>query len=114
MDYLNSAHKLSAARRALMLPHFQGEAYSICLAFQNVSDSLFGVDLDDLDETPREWITELHQFLDTSDFQHLETGRFLAKAEEMSGDEMVELSRLIDELANWFFRRAIAGEDEEN
>jgi hypothetical protein len=107
MDYSNTAHKLSAARRDLLPPHSRGLAYSIALAFHNAFWALHGVNPDLLDETPREWITELQGFLDTSDFQHLEDDRFRAKAEQMSEDEVFAFSRLIDDLANWFLRAAI-------
>lgn len=107
MDYSNTARKLSDARRNLLPPHRNGLAYSVALAFDNASQALHRVNADLLDETPREWLTELQGFLDTSDFQHLDDSRYLAKAQEMSEDDLFAFSRVIDELANWFLRAAI-------
>ena len=102
MDITNLAKKFSDARRNLMPPH------SIARALSDSRLALHGVTLEDLDETPRQWVVELQNFLDTSDYdQHTPTGIFVEKAKAMSYDDMLELSRLIDELARWFYRAAV-------
>lgn len=103
MDHSNIAKKFSDARRNLMLPHPLGVPQSISAAFSDASLALFCVKRDELDETPREWIAELETYLDTSEFQHLPSGQFLAKAERLNDDDLLRIRHLIDELAHWFY-----------
>ena len=106
IDHSNVAKKFSDARRNFMLPHPQGVPYAVFAALFDASQALVGVELDALEETPREWIEELQEFLDTSEFQHLESGQLLEKAKGFTEDELLTIRHLICELADWFAEAA--------
>ena len=105
MNFSYQAEKFACARRALMLPHTNGIAASIEYAFMECSHGMHNLSKDSLDDSARNWINVIERFMDTSEIQD-PTGRgaWLIKAEQLSVDDQMELSRLIDELAFWFER----------
>ncbi|TKI70281.1 hypothetical protein FCU45_03040 [Sulfurimonas crateris] len=103
MRYSYQAEKLSAARAALMLPHYGGEAQSIVDAFHECSLAFNQFDESQLDETARNWIRKLKEFMDTNDvIDDSGEGTWMVKARSFSVDEQREISHIIDELASWF------------
>lgn len=106
MKYSYLAEKLSAARRCLMLPHPKGEADSIFHAFHECKLGLMGIDINSLDETPRDWIKKLDKLMSTAGLEDpSKRGLWLIKAEQLSTDDKIELSHVIDELAFWFHQK---------
>ena len=105
MNFSYQAEKFSAARRSLMLPHVKGEAQSIASAFHECSLGLLDLPTDDLDEYVRDWLNQLKDLMDTSGIDDTSgLGNWALKAEQMTADQKFELSRVIDELADWFER----------
>jgi hypothetical protein len=107
MQYMYQAEKLSAARRALMLPHSRSEADSIGYAFHELSLAFHRMDESGLDDNARGWVRTLKEMMDTTGIED-EAGRGTAfvKAEGFTVDQKIELSRTVDELAHWFERRS--------
>lgn len=101
-----AAEKFAAARRNLMLPHTQGEAESIKHAFHECDLGLRELDRDALDESASAWVRELEGLMDTSGLTDPtgERGTWAIKAEQLTVDEKIELSQLVDSLACWFAR----------
>ena len=103
MKFQYQAEKLSVARRALMLPHSRGEAHSIAEAFQACDLGFKDLRTDALDESPRRWVGRIQGLMDTTgieDPQH--HGTWLVKAQRLTTDQKLEMSRAVDELASWF------------
>lgn len=101
-DYMYPAEKLSAARRHLMLPHSQGEAYSIMMAFEECSLGLRDVDRDELDDNARAWVDTIGDLMDTTGIDDpAKRGTWVIKAERLSIDEKISLSSAVDQLAFW-------------
>ncbi len=100
-----AAEKLGAARRGLMLPHPKGEAESIAYAFHECLLGLKDIPRDDLDAGARSWVTSIERLMDTEGISDpSERGTWKLKAESLTVDEKTELSRSVDELAEWFDR----------
>lgn len=105
MKYSYQAQKLSAARSALMLPHYEGEAHAIKNAFHECSLAFHQFDENQLDEIARDWIRKLKNFMDTTGIvDDVGEGAWLVKAQSLLIDEQRELSYIIDELAHWLNR----------
>ena len=105
MKYSYPAEKFSTARRCLMLPHTSGEAESIMHAFHECSLGLHDLDRDDLDENARDWVRKLEELMNTDGLNDpSDRGLWKVKAEQLSNDEKIELSHVVDELAHWFDR----------
>lgn len=87
-----------------MLPHPRGESDSIANAFHECSLALHRFDKSTVDDTARGWLDELEQLMDTTGLQDPTGSRGLwaVKADSFTVDDMIELSRIIDELAHWF------------
>src|SRR5450756_764577 len=81
-DYMHLAEKLSDARRALMLPHPEGETESIVNAFSECSQVLRILPTPDLDDSAGDGTWDL-------------------KASSLSVEDKYELSNAVDELARW-------------
>src|SRR5450759_1609407 len=81
-DYMHLAEKLSDARRALMLPHPEGETESIVNAFSECSQVLRIQPTPDLDESAGDGTWDL-------------------KASNLSVEDKYELTNAVDQLANW-------------
>jgi len=95
--------KFAEARRCLMLPHINGEADSIMGAFHECDLGLQNLDRDILDDCARSCLSKLDELMDTTKITDEEgRGLWLLKAETLSTDDMIVLSRVISELADWF------------
>lgn len=106
MKYMYQSEKFSTARRSLMLPHPGGEAASIVAAYNECSLGLHDLNEDGLDEHPRDWIRRLRELMDTTGLNDpAGIGTWALKAERMTEGEKFDLSRVIDDLANWFDRK---------
>lgn len=103
MKYSYQAEKFSVARRALMLPHTRGVSESVAAAFIECSYGLDNLSEDGLDDDANHWLRKLRDFMDTSKVSD-PTGRgtFSVKADNFSDDDLIEISRLIGDLATWF------------
>jgi hypothetical protein len=86
-----------------MLPHINGEHNSIFSAFHECSLALHKFDKSQLDDNATLWIKKLESLMDVTGISdpHGE-GLFLVKAKQLSIEEKIELSHIIDELASWF------------
>jgi len=105
MKFSYPAEKFSVARSNLMLPHSNGEASSIAHAFHECSLGLHELDRDELEEVAADWVRKLEELMDTTGIADPdERGTFAVRAEQLSVDQKIELSRIIDELAHWFER----------
>lgn len=91
-DYSYQAEKLAQARCALMLPHTGGEDAAIAEAFRVIAHGFHRMDEAALDDNSRAWVGKLRELEKTSQLGSLTT------------DQQIELSRTVDELANWFDR----------
>ncbi len=100
MKYLYLSEKLAAARHMLMLPHPNGEEESIMHAFHECSLGLKDLDRDTLDDSQRTWVMKLEELMNTDGLEDpSERGLWRIKAETLTEDEKIELSRIVDDLA---------------
>jgi hypothetical protein len=109
MKYVYQAETFSAARRTLMLPHPRGEQDSIARAFHECRLGLRDLDRNGLDENARGRVKSLEGLMaiaGLSDANRVGTGA--VKARELSLEEKLELSRIIDELAYWFRQKCLS------
>jgi hypothetical protein len=105
MKYSYPAEKFSVARHCLMLPHPKGEAESIMHAFHECSLGLHDLDRDGLDDNARKWVRKLEELMSTDGLDDPSgRGLWVIKAERLSINDKIELSRVVDELACWFDR----------
>jgi hypothetical protein len=105
MKFAYQSEKFSVARSCLMLPHTRGEAESIASAFHECSLGLHQLDLNSVSDDARSWIRRLNEFMDTRGLSDPnKAGLWSIKAESLTTDEQIELSRIVDELANYFHR----------
>lgn len=88
--YVYPAQTFSAARRALMLPHIEGEDESITRAMHECKLGLNNLDDEDFDDHALRLVGRLRTLFGNS---------------SLSVDEQVELSQIVDELAGWFRSR---------
>lgn len=104
-SYRYQWEKFSDARRCLMLPHPQGEAASIATAFHECKMGLHKMHKDELDDdSALSCLSTLEDLMSTEGLEDpLNKGTFHVKAETLSTDDKFELSRVIDELAYWFY-----------
>jgi hypothetical protein len=109
MKYSYQSEKFAKARSCLMLPHPSGEATSIAQAFHECSLGLHDLDRGSTDDNVRTWLSQLDVLMDTSGLEDLnQKGLWHVKASELSNDQKLQLSGIIDELAHWF-KRAFYG-----
>jgi hypothetical protein len=107
MRYSYQSEKLSKARSCLMLPHSSGEAALIAQAFHECSLGLHDLDRDNTDDHVRNWLSQLDELMDTSGPENSDQkGLWHVKACELSIDQKLQLSGIIDELAHWFKRNS--------
>jgi hypothetical protein len=105
MKFGYQVEKFSAARRNLMLPHLRGEAQSIAGAFHECWLCLKDLQTDNLKGDVRNWLEKLKDLMDTSGIEDTSgRGKWELKAEQLTEEQKLELSRVIDELAQWFTR----------
>jgi hypothetical protein len=103
MRFSYPSEKLAAARRILMLPHPQGQSASISSAFHECHLGLMDIQPEHLDETARVWVSELLEFMDTTEMTDTSgRGLWAKKAERLTDDEKQRVSTLVDALAHWF------------
>lgn len=103
MKYSYQSQTFSKARSCLMLPHPSGEAASIAQAFHECSLGLHDLDRDNTDDSVRNWLSQLDELMDTSGLEDQDKkGLWHVKASELSTDQKLQLSGIIDELAHWF------------
>jgi hypothetical protein len=100
--YGYAAEKLAAARRALMLPHPNGEPRSILTAYMECILAFNGLDRDKLPEDPSTWIHTIEELMDTTGIPESDRGTGIVKAERMTVEERSTFSHAVDELAWWF------------
>lgn len=97
MNYGYPMQKFSEARRCLMLPHPEGEIRAMVLAMYHSRIGLEHVPEGVLEEPAAKWALELGALIKR------EKGRDPCEiAEELSFDERLTLSGLIDQLADYF------------
>ena len=103
MKHSYQAEKFSSARRALMLPHPQGEAKSIAAAFHECDRGLAQFNRNQLDQEAKDWLVKLDKLMNTSGLNDPQKkGLWQVKAETLSESERLELSHIVDELAHRF------------
>jgi hypothetical protein len=105
MKFSYASEKFSVARRCLMLPHYKSEAESIGEAFHNCYIGLCDIDRNDLDSDALQWVSELDELMSFTGVTAEEgEGLYLARAKQLNYDQKLDLSRIVDELADWFDR----------
>ena len=105
--YSYAAEKLAMGRQYLMLPHSRGEERAISLAFHECLLGLHDLKGKGLDEEGQKWLGELRQLMSTDGVTDSSgRGLWVAKAEQLSVDERITLSRTSDGLACWSCARA--------
>ena len=87
-----------------MLPHPKGEAESIALAFHECELGLMRLPLDELDQDARHWVEQLRGLMDTDGIPESPRGTWFVKASQLTVDDQMTLSHVVDELAHWFAR----------
>ena len=107
-EEINSGYqweKFSSARSALMLPHPRGESESIAIAFHECHHALHTLNRELLDDTVRDWIQKVEDFMDTDGLLDPDgRGLWTVKADLLTEEQRFELSNTIDELASYFSR----------
>ena len=89
-----------------MLPHSRGEAESIANVFHECTLGMHNLDVDSMDETAGSWILKLQNFMNTDGIDDPnEQGTHAVKAKQFTQDQMLELSIIVDDLADWFDRQ---------
>ncbi|MDD5037145.1 MAG: hypothetical protein PHE55_20655 [Methylococcaceae bacterium] len=103
MRFAYQSEKFYRARSMLMLPHPRGEAESIANAFHECSLGLQNINVDDLPAGVKNWVILLSNLMDTSGLSDPDKrGLWAVKAESFSFDQKIELSRVVNELSDWF------------
>lgn len=96
-----AAEKLSRARHVLMLPHSRGEAEDIVHAFQFCPSAFELLSTVNLDDRERSLFATIHKLMDTSCIEdNGADGVLMIRAEQLTLDQKLELSRAVDELAH--------------
>ncbi len=111
MKFAYPAEKFQGARRALMLPFPGGMVDAIAGAFHECSLGLHDIRDDDLESEALAWVRQLRDLMDTTGLED-STGRglWVVKAERLNEEQLFSLSRVVDELANWFDARLASGD----
>ncbi len=100
------AEKMARARHALMLPHAEGEAESIAEAFLFCDSAFETLGTIELGERETELIATITQLMDTSGVNCPGSrGPWVVKAEQLSYEQKLALSRAVDSLAHSLERR---------
>jgi hypothetical protein len=103
MKFGYQAKTFSDARSSLMLPHAKGEADSIANAFHECSLGLNNLSRDSLDDYARGLVLKLEALMDTSGLKDPSgEGLWTVKARRMTVDQKLDLSHVVNELADWF------------
>jgi hypothetical protein len=94
--------KLSAARRALMLPHPKGESESVATAFHECHIGLDKLAQSEFDESARDWVRTIQETMDTTGIQDPgKRGTWTIRAESLTDDQKAAFSHSVDELCYW-------------
>jgi len=105
LKFTNASEKFATARRSLTLPHLEleDETTSIADAFHECSHGLHNLNTDDLDDGARESLRKLEELMDTTGLADPSLGDlYIIKAGLLTPDQKVELSGVVNYLANWF------------
>lgn len=103
MRYSFPAEKFFLARRALMLPHPNGEHASIETALFECRLGLHRMNRAKLDETTRSQIYMLECFMDSTGFSDTDgDSAWTIRLKGLSDEDKSEIARLVDELARFF------------
>mgnify|MGYP006149719991 CR=1 FL=1 len=103
MIYSFPAEKFSIARRALMLPHPDGQHASLETALTECRLGLHRMNRAKLPDDIRTGIHQLECFMDTTGFVDADgEGAWVHMLRSRSADDRAEVARLIDMLAQWF------------
>jgi hypothetical protein len=107
------AEKFANVRHVLMLPHPRGEDESIVEAFHTCRSLLHSLDRSGLDEDARERLLKLDELMNTDGIDDpAGIGTWTIKARQFSVDEKIELSNVIDDLAERFGAASVqSGQD---
>ena len=107
MSFQRASSQFAAARRILMLPHPDGQAESVALAFGEIDMGLENLDQSKLDESAKKWLAELVDLMNWKGIEvSAEEGRYLSKAKTLSLDDLLTLSQLVDDLQCFFGEQA--------
>jgi len=109
LKFTNASEKFATARRCLTLPHLEleDETTSIADAFTECSHGLHELNADDLDDGARESLRKLKELMDTTGLADPSLGcLYTMKAGLLTPDQKVELSGVVNYLANWFDARS--------
>ena len=100
--------KFAAARSALMLPHPNGEAESIAIAFHEIHHALHQFDRSRVnDGSAIKWLDVVDALMDATGIVDPDgQGLALLKARRLTTEEKFGLSKAVDELAHWFQRES--------
>jgi hypothetical protein len=90
LKFGHQAEVLSRARRCLMPPHSSGIDAAISEAFRECALAFHLMDESALDDNASGWVAKIKALM--------------VIAHSLSTDEQLELSRTVDELADWFAR----------
>jgi hypothetical protein len=105
--YSHAAERFAAARRSLMLPFPNGEAAGIVGAFTECRLGLRELPRHELEDPAAGWLRTLDALMNTEGINDpMGSGAFKLKALRLTNAEKSDLSRVVDELAQWFRRRA--------
>jgi hypothetical protein len=104
--YSYASKRFSEARSALMLPHPEGEAQSIAMCFFDCKMGLTDIKREHLDDDAAAWVETLGEFMNTEGIEDPGgVGTYLLRARQLTTDDQMTLSRIVDELAHYFDRR---------
>jgi len=108
MSFRYQYEKMSIARRALMLPHPNGEVESIVVAFGECGHALHHLDRSDIDdEVANQALEVIDRVMNVDgleDTDHL--GLNYVKAESLSDAEKSAFSDAVDNLTSYFDRES--------
>ena len=106
-SFRRQVEQLEKARRALMLPHPNGEAASISGAYLEVSLGLKDLDRSTLDEHALAMVERLERLMSTTGIDDpTNRGTVTIRSEQLTLDERAQFAEAVDELAWWFRNRA--------
>lgn len=103
MEFRPQVERFASARRCLMLPHPDGDAAAISKCFVACHAGLRSLRRGLLDAHAQQWLEQLEQLMSTETIEaNSDSERLQKRAQQLSAEEQSDLSRLVDELANWF------------
>jgi hypothetical protein len=104
--YEHPAEKFDSARKYLERSHSEGDVILIADAFRECRSALFQLskpNVDYLDDGVKVTLEQLKELMDTTGLEdQSESSLDIVKAELLTPDQKVELSGVVNYLANWF------------